>query len=103
MKFHVGEIVSKILSKQRLSKTEFANKLHYSKQNINSLLKNESWNSETIERASKILNENIFQILANSISDSKKTLIDKKEIEVLKKEITYLKEINSLLKSKIKE
>jgi plasmid maintenance system antidote protein VapI len=108
MKIHVGEIVSEILLKQRLSKTEFANKLHYSKQNINTLLKRDSWNSDTILRACEILNDNVFQTIANLISSkkentsppSKKTTLDKKEIEALKKEIAYLKEINHLLKKK---
>lgn len=110
MKIHVGKIVSEILLNQNLSKTSFANKLHYSKQNINALLKKESWNSETIYRSSIILNVNIFQLLATMVSKKKedatlgnsKINLEKKEIEILKKEIIYLKEINGLLRDKIK-
>ncbi len=109
MKIHVGKIVNEILLNQNLTKTSFANKLHYSKQNINALLKKESWNSDTILRSSIILNVNIFEILAtmvskkteNTSSGKIKIKFDKKEIETLKKEISYLKEISSLLRDKI--
>lgn len=108
MKIHLGKVVSAIIIKQRISKTEFAQKLHYSKQNINTLLKKEHWNSETIYRTSVLLQENIFLILANTISikresvavEKRNTTEEKKEIELLKKEIQYLKEINKLLRKK---
>lgn len=111
MKINVGKIVNEILIKQRLSKSLFAEKLHYSKQNVNALLKKESWNSDTIYRTGLVLNVNIFQILAslavnkNDTQDKDRKInnLDKKEIESLKKEITYLKEINQLLKNKTKK
>ncbi len=110
MKIHVGKIVSEILFRQHLSKSKFAEKLHYSKQNINALLKKESWNSDTIYRSGVVLNENIFQILAslsgkkkeNLQIDNTKISVDKKDFESLKKEVAYLKEINRLLRKKTK-
>lgn len=99
MRIHIGKLFSELLQKQRISKTEFANSLHYSKQNINSLLKKEHWNSETIYKASEILNANLFLQLSNCISpqDKEENILQKTSASY-KKEIQYLKEINELLK-----
>ncbi len=64
MEVHLGKLTEDLLKKQKLNKSQFAVLMNYSKQNINALLKKPDWTCLQVYNASIILQDNLFEKLA---------------------------------------
>lgn len=54
-KIHIGKIVSKALSRSKLTKSEFAREIDVYSQNINRMLESEDWSAIKLIKAGEVL------------------------------------------------
>ncbi len=103
MQIHVGNLIEKLVKDSGMTYTEFAKRMNYSKQNINTLLKKDNWLVKQIWDASVVLKVNIFKIYTTEmqkILDTDLTKYNSKnKLDLLKLENESLKKQLELYKT----
>lgn len=61
MKIHIGRLIEEQLEKVGMSKAEFGRRINTSRQNINTLLRRESLDTDLLHNISKVLGHDFFQ------------------------------------------
>lgn len=106
MKVHIGKIVTNILKENGIKKVEFAIRMNYSKQNINTLLLKDNWYVDQVWQASIVLQNNLFSFYSNndSFKHFESTAIAyQSEINKLEEKVTFMQKENHLLQSIIND
>lgn len=65
-RIHVGKLLRKLINETRLTQIEVAEQISMSPQGLNGVLKKEDINTDLLWKFSKVLNINLFQIIAES-------------------------------------
>lgn len=117
MAFHIGKLILKHLDSMGMNKSEFARRIGVTPQNVYSIFRRESTNTELLFRISRVLGHDFFQYytttqptyLMAAEGDQKmvsagelETMIEalRVESELLKQENNYLRELNNLLRER---
>ncbi len=111
MSLHIGKLISKVLKEKGIKSTELAEKIHTSKQNLNSIFKREHIDTSILLKLCSALQYNFFlhfcegELLSPSVKQEiafLKQELKKANVKIdsANKEITYLKKIN-LLQDKV--
>jgi hypothetical protein len=102
MQIHVGKLVDKLVKESGMTYTDFAKKMNYSKQNINTLLNKDNWLVKQIWDASVVLKVNIFKIyvleMQKILDNELNKYTSKNKLELLKIENEFLKKQIELYK-----
>ncbi|MGL5888939.1 MAG: helix-turn-helix domain-containing protein [Bacteroidia bacterium] len=115
MALHIGKLIRKRIEQAGMNKSEFARRINSTPQNVYSIFKRESIDTDLLWEISRVLNYDFFQHYTTSqgtfLSDdpmSHKTASDlskelsqiKREAELFAQENRYLKELVKLLRGR---
>lgn len=67
--FHVGHIIKQVLDEQGRKTEWFAKQMHYNRTNAYKIFEKQHLNSETIARASKVLNHDFFLDISQAMNE----------------------------------
>lgn len=112
MAMHIGKLIKKHIEQAGMNKSEFARRINSTPQNVYSIFKRKSMDTDLLKDISRVLGYDFFQhymVSPKQFSEEIPTYrtaselradIDKmkKEAEMLRQENKYLKEINDLLR-----
>ena len=67
MDIHIGRLIEKRIKEVGMTKAEFGRRINTSRQNVNTLLRKESLDTELLWRISEVLNFDFFQFFLGSV------------------------------------
>lgn len=83
-KIHLGNLIAQQLIKVGMTKAEFGRRIGTSRQNVNTLLKKQSINTDLLIIICKVLNHNFFDDLESSFAPIPKTPVEELLDQLLK-------------------
>lgn len=74
MEVHIGELIEAKISEVGITKAEFGRRINTSRQNVNTILKKKSLDTELLKSISKVLNHDFFRYyLEENVPESKRS------------------------------
>jgi len=102
MPIHLGQLVANVCEEKGMSSAELARRINTSKQNMYSIFRRKSLDSDLILKLSEALEHDFFQHLRNELGFGvSENQVAYQKIEQLEKDIKMLSRLNELLEEKL--
>ena len=111
---HIGKKIEDVLREKRISVVEFAKLINTNRNNVYSIFKRESVDTELLRKIGEVLEYNFFEFLSycdinnekifsNTLRDSSPTYTQVEKLTQLEEKIKQLETENSLLKQRLED